>query len=311
MRRKLTGCAVVFLLILLIPCVITLLIGHEAALPVSGAGEDIVGLVRLEGDGRRIDLQEYLIGVTAAQLSGDYSIEAIKAQMILNRTYYYRVLGDRSNLSGAELELTYLSEAERTAAWAAEGCEGAEENFLRAAVETDGLVMTCRRELAVAMYHRASSGVTRSLAEDYPYLHSVDSRYDLQMENYLTVAEYSTAVLKSKLESLCGAELTENGLQTGLQILEKDEAGYVETLLVGTEVHQGDAFAECLGLPSSAFSFQWLDSGRLQITCRGVGHGYGMSQYGANCMAMNGKTATEILKYYFQNVAVETWNRDE
>lgn len=311
MKEKLTGCLVLFLLILLIPCVITLLIGQEITLPVSGLAENGKGQVRLESDGQRIDLQEYLVGVTAAQLPGDYSLEAIKAQVILNRTYYYSVLGARDNLSGAELELTYLSETERTAKWAAEGCGDVESVFLQAVVETEGLVMTCRKELAVGMYHRASAGKTRDLSADYPYLHSVASEWDIRMEGYLTVTTYSTDVLAAKLEGLCGLKLSAGALQTGLQILEKDEAGYVESLLVGTEIYGGDEVADCLGLPSSAFSFQWLDEKTLQITSRGVGHGYGLSQYGADCMAREGNTAADILKYYFQNVSIETWKRDE
>ena len=311
MKEKLTGCLVMFLLVLLVPCVITLLIGQEITLPVSGLAENGKGQVRLESSGERIDLQEYLVGVTAAQLPGDYSLEAVKAQMILNRTYYYSVLGERENLSGAELELIYLSSEERAAKWAAEGCEGAEDKFLQAAVETEGVVITCRKELAVGMYHRASAGKTRDLSEDYPYLHSVASDSDIQMDGYLTLVEYSTEALAGMLESLCGVKLTASALQTGLQILEKDEAGYVNSLLVGTEIYAGDRVAECLALPSSAFSFRWLDTGNLQITCRGVGHGYGLSQYGANCMALEGNTAVDILKYYFQNIAVETWKRDE
>lgn len=311
MKQKMTGRLVLFLFMLLIPCVITLLMGPEIPVPVSGSGENEDGRVRLPADGQRIDLQEYLIGVTAAQLPGDYSLEAIKAQMILNRTYYYRVLGDRSSLSGAELELTYLDSAGRALKWAEENCENAEEIFRQAAVETEGLVMTCRKELATGMFHRASSGMTRDLSESYPYLQSVNSKDDLLMDGYLTVVEYSGPALTEKLRALCGQELTESALRAGLQILEKDSAGYVETLMAGTGVYGGDEVAECLDLPSSAFSFQWLDGDRLQITCRGVGHGYGMSQYGANCMALEGKTAIDILKYYFQNVAVETWSRDE
>ncbi len=31
----------------------------------------------------------------------------------------------------------------------------------------------------------------------------------------------------------------------------------------------------------------------------GVGHGFGMSQYGANCMALNGETYDQILQKFF------------
>ena len=136
-REKVGGCLVILLSVILLPCVITLLIGREAAMPVSGEADDGGGQIRLEENGRRIDLQEYLIGVTAAQLQGDTEVEVIKAQMILNRTYFYHRLGTRKALSGAELELQYLPSAEREARWVGEGGEDAKTRFLQAAVETD------------------------------------------------------------------------------------------------------------------------------------------------------------------------------
>lgn len=311
MKQKLTGCFVLFLLIVLIPTIITLLFGNESSLPVSGDSDQPSGQVSMGDGGQTIDLQEYLIGVTAAQLPGDYCLEAVKAQMILNRTYYYRVLGDRTNLSAGELELEYWSEAERAARWSAEGYTDAEKVFRQAAVETSAQVMTCQKELAVGMYHPASAGKTRDLSETYPYLCSVESAYDRQMDGYLTVIEYGSAVLSQKLNAAWDLELTENSLKNSLQILEKDEAGYVESLLVGTEIVDGDALADCLNLPSCAFSFQWPEEDRLSIVCLGRGHGYGMSQYGANGLANEGKTALQILQYYFQNVTIETWKRGE
>ncbi len=311
MKQKLTGCFVLFLMVVLLPTIITLLFGKEASLPVSGDGKPPSGQVSV-GDGEQtIDLQEYLIGVTAAQLPGNFSLEAVKAQMILNRTYYYCVLGERTQLSADELELEYLSEAERIARWSVEGETEAEEIFRQAAVETEGQVMTCQKELAVGMYHWVSAGKTRDLREKYPYLCSVNSEYDRQMDGYLTVVEYGSAVLLQKVNTAWNLELTESSLKSGLQILERDEAGYVESLLVGTEIVDGETLADCLELPSCAFSFQWPEEDRLSIVCLGRGHGYGMSQYGANCLAKEGKTALQILQYYFQNVTVETWKRDE
>ena len=37
----------------------------------------------------------------------------------------------------------------------------------------------------------------------------------------------------------------------------------------------------------------------------GFGHGVGMSQYGANKLAQNGKNYEEILKHYYQNINIE------
>lgn len=311
MKEKLTGCFVLFLLIILLPAIITLIFGHEPSLPVSGESGTQSAQVSVDDGDRTIDLQEYLIGVTAAQLPGNYSLEAVKAQMILNRTYYYRMLGDRTNLSAVEMDLNYLSEAERIAKWTADGCPEAEKVFRRAAVETEGQVMTCRKELAVGMYHPVSAGLTRDLSGTYPYLCSVDSGGDSRMEGYLTVVEYSAEALLQKLNAAWELELTEGILKSGLQILERDEAGYVESLMVGTQIVTGDELADCLGLPSAAFTLQWPDDNRLSVVCLGRGHGYGMSQYGADCLAREGKTALQILQYYFQNVTIETWKRSE
>ena len=39
--------------------------------------------------------------------------------------------------------------------------------------------------------------------------------------------------------------------------------------------------------------------------CKGNGHGVGMSQWGANVMAKNGKKYDEILKHYYSGVDVK------
>lgn len=310
MKQKLTGRLVIFLFIVMIPMIITLLLRKEESLPVSGDQGGTSENVSLDGE-KNIDLQEFLIGITAAQMPGNYSPEAVKAQMILNRTYYYHVLGDRTNLSADELGLKYLTKEERTARWRNEGCPEAADVFYRAAVESKGLVMTCQRELAVGMYHPVSAGKTRAFGEEYPYLRQVDSEWDRNAEGYITVIDYNSDVLLQKINAAWGLELSEGTLKSGLQILKRDEAGYVEQILVGTVIVEGEELAKCLSLPSTAFSFQWPEENRSSIVCLGQGHGYGMSQYGADTLAREGKTALQILQYYFQNVTIETWKRDE
>ena len=310
MKQKMTGRLVIFLFFVMIPLIITLLFRKEDSLPVSGDYGETSGNVSIDGE-QNIDLQEYLIGITAAQLLGNYAPEAVKAQMILNRTYYYHVLGDRTNLSADELGFKYLTKEERTARWRNEGCAEAADIFHRAAVETKGMVMTCQRALAVGMYHPVSAGKTRAFGEEYPYLRQVDSEWDRNAEGYITVVDYNSGVLLQKINDAWGLELAEGSLKTGLQILKRDEAGYVEEILVGTVIAKGEELAECLSLPSTAFSFQWPEENRLSIVCLGQGHGYGMSQYGANYLAREGKTALQILQYYFQNVTIEIWKRDE
>jgi len=41
------------------------------------------------------------------------------------------------------------------------------------------------------------------------------------------------------------------------------------------------------------------------LTTYGNGHGVGMSQWGANGMAAEGKTAMDIVTYYYQGIKIE------
>ena len=58
-----------------------------------------------------------------------------------------------------------------------------------------------------------------------------------------------------------------------------------------------------LHLPSASFVVEQLD-GKVRFLCRGAGHGLGMSQYGAGCMAREGSTYHEILEHYFPETEI-------
>ena len=73
---------------------------------------------------------------------------------------------------------------------------------------------------------------------------------------------------------------------------------------MGDTLLSGEKFRLLLSLPSACFTIQ-EEGGEICFSCRGKGHGLGMSQYGAARMAEEGKTAEEILKYFFPGAAVE------
>ena len=58
-----------------------------------------------------------------------------------------------------------------------------------------------------------------------------------------------------------------------------------------------------VGLRSTCFDVEYSD-GEFTVTCRGYGHGVGMSQYGADYMARQGSTWQEILKHYYTGVEI-------
>ena len=89
----------------------------------------------------------------------------------------------------------------------------------------------------------------------------------------------------------------------GIQIVERDGAGYVKQVQVGQKTYTGEEIQYALGLASSCYSFEQLD-GKIRVICKGIGHGYGFAQFGANEMAKEGKTYEELLKYYYNNVEI-------
>lgn len=89
-----------------------------------------------------------------------------------------------------------------------------------------------------------------------------------------------------------------NNLFATLQILAKDGSGYIEQMQIGGCEFQGLEIANALQMSSCCMSFEEFE-GKLRVISRGIGHGYGMSQWGASRMGEEGKHWEEILKYYY------------
>jgi len=52
--------------------------------------------------------------------------------------------------------------------------------------------------------------------------------------------------------------------------------------------------------------WQYRLPARFVFTGKGYGHGVGMSQWGAQGMALSGKSAEEILKHYYLGIEITT-----
>ncbi len=92
-----------------------------------------------------------------------------------------------------------------------------------------------------------------------------------------------------------------------IQLVSREESGYVAEIQIGSHVYTGDQVRVILGLPSPCFTLE-AHEGQVRAVCEGIGHGYGLSQFGADHMAKEGKTAQEILKHYYQNIEIISWD---
>ena len=90
---------------------------------------------------------------------------------------------------------------------------------------------------------------------------------------------------------------------SGIQIVERDSAGYVKHVQIGQKTYTGEEVQYALGLNSCCFSFEHL-KGKIRVICKGIGHGYGFAQFGANEMEKSGSDYVGLLNHYFQNIEI-------
>ena len=79
----------------------------------------------------------------------------------------------------------------------------------------------------------------------------------------------------------------------------------MKTVQAGSQQYTGRQIREMLGLASSCFTIERIENG-LRFITYGSGHGIGMSQYGAQGMALAGYTYDEILHHYYTDVEIKT-----
>ena len=79
---------------------------------------------------------------------------------------------------------------------------------------------------------------------------------------------------------------------------ELDDSGRVARIPVGSETLTGAQARALFSLRSAAFSVAY-SGGTFTFTVTGSGHGVGMSQYGANVMAIRGSGYADILAHYY------------
>ena len=84
------------------------------------------------------------------------------------------------------------------------------------------------------------------------------------------------------------------------------QGGGVDTIVIGGTQYKCTQLRQLLGLRSTAFVMTAVGD-TVTVTTKGFGHRVGMSQYGADAMAVTGSTYDEILAYYYPGTVLETW----
>lgn len=253
-----------------------------------------------------MELNDYLTGVVLAEMPASFEVEALKAQAVVARTYTLRayygtskhdhatVCTDSNCCQGYKDPHDYL---------AAGGLEENIEKVQRAVNETSGYVLTYDGELIEATYFSCSGGRTEDAVAvwgaDVPYLRSVASPGEEKATYYTDEVHFTVAELEDKLDTDLSDEPTDL-----IDDISYTAGGGVDQIAIGEKQFRGTELRKLLGLRSTAFAVSVEDGGLTFIT-RGYGHRVGMSQYGADAMALDGSTYREILMHYYPGTTLE------
>lgn len=263
--------------------------------------ELMVTIHRTNGNVVTMTLERYIIGVVAAEMPASFSIEALKAQAVVARTYTLRKVSRGEMLTDSVQTQAYLDESQLRALWGND-YDHYYQKIEHAVLETKGVAVRYQGDYIDAVYHSMSNGRTEAAVQvwgnEVPYLQSVDSSWDQQVTSYQVTQEKELQLVMNLLG--VSFEDLEN-----IEIMERNSSGRVVRVRIGGQVYQGTKLRSLLGLRSTDFDLEFVD-GRLTVTTRGYGHGVGMSQHGANEMAKNGFSYEQIIKHYYTGVSLQS-----
>ncbi|WP_394187027.1 stage II sporulation protein D [Metabacillus halosaccharovorans] len=255
-----------------------------------------------------IPLEEYVIGVVASEMPAEFETEALKAQALAARTYITKQLmnGPISTPDGAavtdtQMHQVYKNPEELKAIWGDE-YESKLQKITAAVAATQGKILTYQDQPIDASFFSTSNGYTENSeaywTEAIPYLKSVKSSWDKNSPKF-----YDKKVITIKdFESTLGVKLDTSSGTVG-KITELTPGKRVAKVDINGKQFTGRQIREELGLRSSDFTWE-IKGDSVVIETKGFGHGVGMSQYGANFMAEDGKTYEEIIAHYYNGTKV-------
>lgn len=287
-------------------------------LPMQQAGQsgeldsgERVRLLGQDGEVTEMTLSGYLWGVVAAEMPASFELEALKAQAVAARTYWLSQSGtsrheDADICADSSCCQAYITREEAAANWGDKAAEYG-GRIAQAVAQTDGLCVTYEGSPIQALFFSSAPGSTVDAQAVWgralPYLVSVDSPEGEEVPDYhsqltMTTGEFRALVARE----LPGADLT--GPVSGwLSDFVWEPSGTVSRVNVGGVSVTGGQVRKLLGLRSACFSVS-VRGEEMTFHVTGYGHGVGMSQYGANAMARQGKSFREILNWYYTGTQV-------
>lgn len=266
----------------------------------------IIRVKRLSSGGiEYLPFEEYIVGVLAGEMPIYFEKEALKAQAVAARSYALKKIeynkDNEYDVVDSVLNQVYLDNYYLKEAWGNKYVDNI--NKLREAVNDTSLeYLDYNGEVIDALFFSTSNGYTENSSLvfniDLPYLQSVTSKWDSSTSSAFRSTK---KISSSDFYSSLGLEKS-NILN--FKVLKRSSTNRILNLSINSTEFTGRELYDKLGLKSTDFSLK-QDGDTIIIDTVGYGHGVGMSQYGAEGMALEGYSYKDILSHYYVGTSIK------
>lgn len=314
--------AIIFLILIVVLAIgkeKEMIVEEEEVEEIEYQSKENIQLLRSEnGQIEEVNLNYYLLCVVASEISFKYEYEAIKAQVVVARTYLFNKiinsLEEQGDVCDSYKHCQAFNDIEVLEKnWYEKGytyteIEEGKNKIKKAIVETQNQIITYNGEIINALFHASSPNKTENAKaiwsnEDVPYLKSVENVEDESYENRKSFVEISYPTFKSVLiDNGYILDLTQEDFSK-ICVNEYTESGRVKNINVGAYRIKAENLRTLFNIKSTDFSIQ-VKEDKIIFDVTGYGHGVGMSQVGANTYAKAGYTYDQIIHHYYTNVDI-------
>ncbi len=259
-----------------------------------------VTIYRSNGSIINLELEEYLIGVVAGEMPASFHNEALKVQAVIARTYALKTIQRNKKLTDTSSTQVYIDNEQMKNKWGKD-YEKYYNKIRQAVNDTEGLVIVYNNDYIDAVYFANSNGYTEDAknvwGNDFPYLRSVESSWDINTNRYQSTKSFSY----EEASNILGFTIDEN---VQIYNILRNNSHRISSITINDKSYTGIDIRNLFHLNSADFDIE-INDNNLTFTTYGYGHGVGLSQYGANGMANNGYNFSDIIQYYYQGVTTK------
>ncbi len=236
---------------------------------------------------------EIVARVIEAEMGSSFPLEALKAQAVATYAWLLNngALSSKTAPSGVPMKQKALSLC------------------IQAVSEVKGTLITYNGTIAQTYYYAYSAGFSANVQDIWttkiPYLQSVECPVDTELPYFITTKTYTADEVKELILKKCDIDVSEMDKNLWIVPVEYDQNNtYCTVVEIGGVKYKGTYLRNKLfgtsKIRSSAYTVAYdSETDTFTISCKGWGHGVGMSQEGAKAYANQGWTYDQILAHFY------------